>query len=109
MICELLKALFNLTLHLNENLDKYKHLTDLLRQYLLVSTSNIEKANLLHNNIVNLLTNMPPETLEALTVFVDNDNELILKDRQYDGRDMSAIYEILNLLKYKFNEEFVST
>lgn len=107
MINELLKALFNLTLHLDEKneeiLIKYKHLTDLLRKFLLISTDNTEKTKILHENVINLLTNMPAASLEGLICPVE---EKAPKE-EYDGYDMSAIAVILDVLRMKFDDGYV--
>lgn len=62
---------------------------------------------MLRNNVVNLLTNMPDETFKMLLIDVEEPNR-IPKNLDFEGNNMTAIYEILMFLKAKLNDESVS-
>ncbi|CAH2011914.1 unnamed protein product [Acanthoscelides obtectus] len=108
MACEVLKTLFNITVHIDENnpelMANCYTLVEVLRNYLLISSTSLEKTWMLRNNIVNLLTNMPNETYESLLMKVEDESK-VPKTLQFEGYNMTAIYEILMFLKAKFNDE----
>jgi hypothetical protein len=107
VVCEILKALFNLTLNsYGSNDDKKEdeqceHLVKLLRMYILIPTSNKEKTVVLQSNIINLLTNIPNEYYKMLVTPVQPEQD-ILKKFQFDGQNMTAFYEILVFLNDQF-------
>ncbi|XP_056630323.1 synembryn [Diorhabda sublineata] len=107
LVSEILKALFNLTIRIEESHVKnstiYIRLVKVLRSYLLISSVNSEKTWTLRNNVVNLLTNMPEETYTEL--FPASEGYPGLKSLEFEGMNMTAIYEILMFLKAKFNCE----
>lgn len=82
-------------------------ITDLLRNYLLVSTCDLEQTWNLRTHVINLLTNMPSETYKDLILPIQ-EHLKIPKNLQYDGYNMTALYEILMFLSAKFNDEMVS-
>ncbi|XP_049825743.1 synembryn [Aethina tumida] len=106
--CEILKALFNITLHVNEeDEDEIKIFTKLvitLRQYLLMPTSSSEKKWALQNDIINLLTNVPRKSYEGLLLPVTSKDNLP-NNLVYEDTNCTAIYELLLLLKAKLNKE----
>nr|CAH7724157.1 unnamed protein product [Callosobruchus chinensis] len=108
MACEVLKTLFNITVHTDEKnpelIASCYSLVEILRNYLLISSTNLEKTWMLRNNIVNLLTNMPNETYKALLIKVEDETK-VPKTLEFEGYNMTAIYEILMFLKAKFNDE----
>lgn len=110
--CEILKALFNITLHVNEeDEDEIKIFTKLvitLRQYLLMPTSSSEKKWALQNDIINLLTNVPRKSYEGLLLPVTSKDNLP-NNLVYEDTNCTAIYELLLLLKAKLNKEPVSS
>lgn len=111
LVCELLKALFNLTVHIDdanaEIMALIINLTEILRNYLLISTSSLDKIWMLRNNVINLLTNIPNECYKYLLIPVE-DSHRVPKNLQFEGENMTAIYEILMFLKAKFNDQPVS-
>ncbi|EFA12419.2 synembryn-A [Tribolium castaneum] len=107
LACEILKALFNVTLSYGiyddkEENEQCDHLVTLLRMYLLVPTQDKEKGLALKNNVINLLTNMPDSTFKNLITPVQPGQNLKPKF-QFEGQNMTAFYEILMVLKSKFN------
>ncbi|KAK9875783.1 hypothetical protein WA026_009575 [Henosepilachna vigintioctopunctata] len=99
--CELLKSLFNLTVHvkIDENdMNMYKDLMKLLREYLLISTDPKEKSNILHNDVINLLTNMPNQCYSKLIPSMEDRNEKVL---EYRGHNVECLKQILEILKKK--------
>lgn len=82
-------------------------LMDLLKNYLLVSTCDLEHTWNLRTHVINLLTNMPSETYMHLISPVQ-EHLNVCKNLQYDGYNMTAFYEILMFLSAKFNDEVVS-
>nr|CAI5856145.1 unnamed protein product [Callosobruchus analis] len=108
MACEVLKTLFNITVHTDEKnpdlVASCYNLVEILRNYLLISSTSLDKTWMLRNNIVNLLTNMPNETYKALLIKVEDESK-VPKTLQFEGYNMTAIYEILMFLKAKFNDE----
>lgn len=108
---ELLKALFNATIAIDDTdpeiLASCYILAEILRNYLLIPTTDLEKTWMLRNNVINLLTNMPNETYKSLLIPIQ-ENQGIPKNLTYEGENMTAVYEILMFLKAKFNEDPVS-
>ncbi|KAJ8940887.1 hypothetical protein NQ318_004584 [Aromia moschata] len=108
IVCELLKALFNLTVHVDdtnaEAMAQLIILTEVLRNYLLISTTDLEKTWTLRNNVINLLTNIPNECYKYLLLPIQ-DGHRVPKNLQFEGENMTAIFEILMFLKAKFNDE----
>lgn len=82
-------------------------ITDLLRNYLLVSTCNLEQTWNLRTHVINLLTNMPSETYKELIIPIQ-EHIKVPTNLQYVGYNMTALYEILMFLSAKFNDEMVS-
>lgn len=82
-------------------------ITDLLRNYLLIPTCDLEQTWSLRTHVINLLTNMPSETYKNLIIPIQEQLK-IPNNLQYDGFNMTAIYEILMFLRAKFNDEIVS-
>ncbi|KAJ8966031.1 hypothetical protein NQ317_003954, partial [Molorchus minor] len=107
IVCEILKALFNITVHIDDtNAEVMAHLiilTQVLRNYLLISTTGLEKTWTLRNNVINLLTNLPNECYNYLLVHVQDDHR-VPKTLQFENENMTAIFEILMFLEAKFNE-----
>lgn len=110
-VSELFKVLFNGTIALDDSdpeiMASCFRLTDLLRNYLLVPTSDLEHTWNLRTHIIHLLTNIPSETYKNLISPIQ-ENWTIPKNLQYDGYNMTALYEIIMFLSAKFNEEVVS-
>ncbi|RZB40261.1 synembryn-A [Asbolus verrucosus] len=109
LVCEILKALFNLTLNsygISDDKDEEQcaHLVNVLRIYLLIPTTSKEKTVVLQNNIINLLTNMPSQTYKDLITTIQPEQNISNKF-QYDGLNMTAFYEILKFLQDKFSDE----
>lgn len=97
LLSEVLKALFNLTIQ--SDINELEKLLTALRVLLLAKVSSEEKSLILHNHIVNLLTNIPDRYYEHLVPPIQNSNNTT----QYDGLDMSAIEKMISLLKYKLH------
>lgn len=110
-VSELLKVLFNATIALDESdpevMASCYALTDLLRSYLLIPTCDLEQTWNLRTHVINLLTNMPSETYKDLIMPIQGHLN-VPKNLQYDGYNMTAIYEILMFLSAKLNDEIVS-
>lgn len=110
-VCELLKVLFNGTIALDDSdpeiMASCFSLMDLLRNYLLVPTCNLEQTWNLRTHVINLLTNLPSEAYKDLIVPIQNHLK-IPKNLQYEDYNMTAVYEILMFLSAKFNDEVVS-
>lgn len=111
-MCEILKALFNLTLNAYGNCsdqaenDQCQRLVVTLRMYLLMPTQSKEKSIAVKNNIVNLLTNIPNAYYKNLITPIQPGQNVSNKF-QYDGQNMTAIYEMLMFLKAKLSEDQV--
>lgn len=111
--CEVLKILFNLTIHVDKkNLDEeeeahFLRLVSILHDILVCPTYTKEKKEELHNHTVNLLTNMPPSCFEELLMPLNegavggHDN----KDIEYDGQNMEAIVVLLDFLDRRLDKE----
>lgn len=107
LACEVLKILFNLTVHVDKNnLDEeeeahFLRLVSILHDILICPTQTTEKREELQSHTVNLLTNMPPDCYEELltpqTEVAGSDDELG-KDYEYDGHNMEAIVAMLDFL-----------
>ncbi|KAL3266979.1 hypothetical protein HHI36_011127 [Cryptolaemus montrouzieri] len=99
---EILKALFNLTLRIQSSeseLTKYTDLVSILRKCLLASVDAKDKRVTLHNNVINLLTNIPNPCYKALIPPIDADKT---EDQlEYKSHDVAALSQILELLKTK--------
>lgn len=110
-VCELLKVHFNATIALSESdpevMASCYCITDLLRNYLLIPTCDLEQTWSLRTHVIHLLTNMPSETYKDLILPIQ-EHLRIPKNLQYDGYNMTAIYEILMFLSAKFNDQIVS-
>lgn len=110
-VSELFKVLFNATIALDESdpeiIANCLFLTDLLRNYLLVPTCDLEHTWNLRTHIIHLLTNIPSETYKNLLSEIQ-ENWAIPKHLQFDGYNMTALYEILMFLSAKFNDDIVS-
>ncbi|KAJ8919466.1 hypothetical protein NQ315_016566 [Exocentrus adspersus] len=108
LVCEVLKALFNLTVHIDvenaEDMAEIINLTEILRNYLLISTDSLDKTWMLRNNVINLLTNVPDECYKYLLIPVQ-DGIRMPKNLQFEGQNMTTIYEILMFLMAKFNDD----
>ncbi|KAG5879237.1 hypothetical protein JTB14_006037 [Gonioctena quinquepunctata] len=108
LVNEVLKALFNITVRINESdveaLASCTHLVEVLRSYLLISSLDLEKTWMLRNNVINLLTNMPDETYSALLLAMQAEHRVPC-NLMFDDYNMTAIFEILMFLKAKFNDE----
>ncbi|KAK5644277.1 hypothetical protein RI129_008122 [Pyrocoelia pectoralis] len=110
LVCELLKVLFNLTIHADSwvNLDEedeahYVKLVGILYKFLTIQTENVDKRLELHSQIVNLLTNMPNKCY--LSLFVPVQDDVVPKDMQYEEQNMNAIMELFNFLESRFKIE----
>lgn len=110
-VSELLKVLFNGTVALDDSdpeiIKSCLRLTELLRNYLLVPTCTLEQTWNLRTHIIHLLTNMPSEAYKNLLTPIQ-ENWKIPKNLQYDGYNMTALYEIIMFLSAKFNDDLVS-
>ncbi|XP_028134731.1 synembryn [Diabrotica virgifera virgifera] len=108
MVSEILKALFNLTIRIEESdvetMATCIELVKVLRSYLLISSSDLEKTWILRNDVINLLTNMPEETYSELLPPVSESHQII-KSLEFEGKNMTAIYEMTMFLKAKFNDQ----
>lgn len=109
--CEILKVLYNLTVKSNftvsideEEEAHYIRLVIILHDLLLRQTESTSKTTELHSHIINLLTALPPNCLRELATPVPNTQELI-KDFEYDGYSMEAIYILLTFLKNRLNND----
>lgn len=82
-------------------------ITALIRDFLLITTPDLEQTWNLRTHAIHLLTNMPTNTYNNIIVSVEE--HLGVPDNlQYDGYNMAAVYEILMFLKAKLNEDLVS-
>lgn len=110
-VCELLKVLFNGTVALDDSTPEIMEscccLMDLLRNYLLVPTCDLEQTWNLRTHVINLLTNLPSESYKDLILPLQKHLK-IPKNLQYEEYNMTAVYEILMFLSAKFNDELVS-
>lgn len=111
LACEVLKALFNVTLNSygvepNEK-EQCTQLVSMLRLYLLVLVKSKEKRLDLQSNIINLLTNIPNNNYKDLMTAVVSGQNLSNK-LQFEGQNLSAFNEILNFLKSRFSVDIVS-
>lgn len=109
--CEILKVLYNLTVKSNftvsideEEEAHYIRLVIILHDLLLRQTESTSKTTELHSHVINLLTALPPNCLRELATPVPNTQELI-KDFEYDGYSMEAIYILLTFLKNRLNND----
>ncbi|XP_044747836.1 synembryn [Coccinella septempunctata] len=105
MVCEILKALFNLTVLLQangEDKEQYIKLMQMLRNYLLLPIESKEQSSALHNHVVHLLTNIPnifyTELIPPLSSVQD---ETDITHLEFHGHDVSALAVILELLRVK--------
>lgn len=92
-----LKVLFNITLNHEGDENKYLKLVATLRTLLLLS-AELE----CQNDAVNLLINMPSSCLKGLVSEKAGDEKF-----QYEKKDISAVYELLQFLKRKLNNDVV--
>lgn len=99
LACEILKTLFNVYIHVEDPsekvTEKFKNLVSILRK-LILCQCEIKKEEL-HSNIVNLLTEVPPESYSNLLQPVESDN----CTNVYENTDMSVIKVLLQLLDIK--------
>lgn len=104
---EILKVLFNITIGVDESepevLASCLALVKLLRSYLIIPSTDLDKTWTLRNDAINLLTNMPEDTYKHLVPPTD-DHSQILKSLQFEGHNMTVLFEILMCLKAKFND-----
>lgn len=82
-------------------------ITDLLRNYLLIPSYNLDQTWNLRTHVINLLTNMPSETYKNLLLPIQEHMKMP-KNLQYDEYNMTAVYEILMFMSANFNDEIVS-
>ncbi|CAH0560858.1 unnamed protein product [Brassicogethes aeneus] len=103
--CEILKALFNITLHINEKdeteIKCFTNVVLILRKYLLIPTESADKRVMLQNDVINLLTNMPQQIYPSLLHPVSESDKLP-KKLVYENFNFTAVYDVLLLLKSKF-------
>ncbi|KAF2901536.1 hypothetical protein ILUMI_04657 [Ignelater luminosus] len=111
LMCEILKVLFNLTVHTDKRSDideeeeaYYMHLVTVLRNLLVSETQDPNKRLELHNHIINLLTNMPNSCYKELIVPL-KENSNIPKNLQYEEQNMEAIYQLFLFLKTRFTND----
>ncbi|KAJ8952632.1 hypothetical protein NQ314_007491 [Rhamnusium bicolor] len=108
LVCETLKALFNLTVRIDytngEIMSFCIHLMELSRNFLLITSNSLDKTWMLRNNVINLLTNLPNECYKYLLIPVQEGHG-VPKNLEFEGENMTAIYEILMFLRAKFNDE----
>lgn len=104
---EILKVLFNITIGVDESepevLASCLALVKLLRSYLIIPSTDLDKTWTLRNDAINLLTNMPEDTYKHLVPLTDDQSQ-ILKSLQFEGHNMTVLFEILMCLKAKFND-----
>lgn len=86
---------------------QYFQLVLILRQLLLVTTQSEAKKLELHNNVINLLTNVPGKCFQNLLTPVQDDK--LPKDLQFEEMDMSAIRKIVDFLENRFTKLTVRT
>lgn len=108
IICEVLKSLFNLTVHnvktekndaneKKEDESQYLRLTQVLRTLLIYKAPNKEKQHDLISHTVNLLTNIPAEYFTEL--FVETNNT----KTEFENRDMMAVLAMLEFFKHRLD------
>ncbi|XP_023025023.2 ric8 guanine nucleotide exchange factor A isoform X1 [Leptinotarsa decemlineata] len=105
LVSEILKLLFNLTVTSDDSDIEINYLTlvEILRSYMFVASSDTDRNWKLRNNVINLLTNIPPETYSALIIPIQTDRKVPNKYK-FENDNMMAIFEMLVFLKIKFNE-----
>ncbi|XP_049865250.1 synembryn-A [Pectinophora gossypiella] len=105
IVCEILKAQFNLILHSGSEdpTDEaeeamYMKLMPVLTALLYTHTTTEEKLMELRSNIANLLTSVPPMFYPYLTPIL---NAGETAQNVFDGRNMDALQALVNLLQYR--------
>lgn len=113
-MCEILKVLFNLTVHTDKRSDideeeeaYYMHLVTVLRNLLISEAQSPSKKLELHSHIINLLTNMPNSCYKQLVVAL-KENSNVPKNLQYEEQNMEAIYQVFTFLESRFTNDVVS-
>ncbi|KAK4887312.1 hypothetical protein RN001_003583 [Aquatica leii] len=111
LICEVLKVLFNITIHTDYSADvdeedeaHYNRLIGVLYGLLIVKLENDSKQIDLHNHIINLLTNMPIKCYQSLFMPLQ-DNEVVPKNMQYEEQNMNAINSLITFLESRFSSD----
>lgn len=116
LACEVLKILFNLTIHVDkDSLDEedeahFLRLATILHDLLVCATQTKEKHDELQSHTVNLLTNMPSVCYEELLTPLSEgaiggyDN----KDLEYDGQNMEVIVGFLEFLDRRIDKPISS-
>lgn len=112
LACEVLKILFNLTVHVDKgNLDEeeeahFMRLVSILHDILISPTHSKEKRDELQSHTVNLLTNMPPDSYEELLTPLTESAACVTdnKDFEYDGQNMEAIAALLQFLDKRLDK-----
>lgn len=92
-----LKVLFNITLNHERDESKYFKLVATLRTLLLLTTESECR-----NDAVNLLINVPSSCLKGLLNEKRGDEKF-----QYEKKDVRAVYELLQFLKQKLDNDAV--
>lgn len=112
LACEILKVLFNLTVHVDKtNLDEeeeahFMRMVSILHDLLICKTESNEKREELISHTVNLLTNMPPTCYdELLTPLNEGDlGDLENKEIECEGQNMEAIVALMEFLEIRLDK-----
>lgn len=116
LACEVLKILFNLTVHVDKgNLDEeeeahFMRLVSILHDILISPTHSKEKRDELQSHTVNLLTNMPPDSYEELLTPLNESAACVddNKDFEYDGQNMEGVVVLLHFLDKRLDKPLKS-
>lgn len=122
LVCEILKVLFNLTSTTHEDCDEsdenelpeLSRLVSVLRAILLrMKTTNREKRQELHSNVINLISGLPNSSLVKLTPPIETTSDGSLGQNQgstvvaFEGHDVTCLQILLDFLQNRL--ECIST
>lgn len=91
-----------------EEESQYLRLVRTLHDLLLINTEDEQKKLELDGHVVHLLLNMPNHCLKPLVTPIQ-EGETVPLNKKYQHYNMSALYEVLQYLRSRFDPEPVST
>lgn len=109
LICEILKALFNIFIDSDDSTEKLKTksetLVKILHELLLMNlVANDSKSDELQSHIVNLLTAIPESCFTPMIPII-NEDSTISEKKKFQNFDMSGIHKLLVFLEKRLNNE----